>query len=585
MKKYNKVFSTVIVFCLLLGIVGCGKDSATDEKETDSISQEASSESSSQDAEDIKITEAGTVQPFSATRIKHKIQTDDLVYNEDKNEEFPFAYVTYETYEISDEMQKLYPELSQALLTRSEWNEEDALKTLASQAKEYQEINDDFGWMYVSNYLDKSTMVQRADDKVLSVLVTVDSFFNGPHPFTYWESYTYDTQTGEQIPLSDIVTDIRALPQLLLDNLQPVDETYEFSDEEKEDMLGKIEEYVANNELCWVLTDEAFAVFFDAYDLQYYAFGPIFVSLTYEDFPELLQPQYRFTGDGADGSDVDRFPAEDTGMKNYSWDKLEKYYEEYAQENGYSMEDGAADSEEIREVFVENPGWAYYLKDSSVKTQSKAPYKLKQTDKKSIVLADTWSDETGISLPLNTWQYPYYQDGKYLYYIHREDPKLPYVTVSSLDGSYSYGNYFFSNFLNPPDTNMSSSFADVTDMDILYAEAEDGILYAELGHRTYASAQPHTAYIVAIDLETEEVLWRSKDQVASAYDILILGDTIVCGYGFTDEKDYIYILDRNTGDVLDSYPVDSAPDYLIHYDNTLYCVTYGSAYAFEILYD
>ena len=585
MKKYKKSFAAAIIVCLLLGIVGCGKGTPAEEKETESISEEAPPAGDPQDGEEKESTDTNALQPFSATMIKHKIQTDYYVYSAEQDEEFPYAYMTYETFEISDEMQKLYPELSQALLTRSTWNEEDALKELASREKEYQEAAGDFSWLYVSNYCDKSTMIQRADDKVFSVLVDVNSFYNGPHPNTYWESYTYDTQTGEQIPLSDIVTDIKALPQLLLDNLQTINEDYEFSDEEKEDMLGKIEEYVANNEICWVLTGEAFDVFFDAYDLQYYAFGPIFVSLTYEDFPDLLVPQYRFTGDNSSGNYDERFPAEDAGAKTYSWDKLEKYYEQYAEENGYLTEAEEDVPEETDDVFIENPGWAYYLKDSTVKTRSKAPYKLKQTDKKSIVLADNWSNETGIELPLNTWEYPYYNDGKYVYYIHRENPGYPYVTVSSLDESYTYGNYFFSGFLNPPDTDMSNSFADVTDINILYAEAEDGVLYVELGHRTYASAQPHTGYIVAVDLETKKVLWRSKDQVASAYDILILDDTIICGYGFTKEKDYIYILDRNTGEVLDSYLVDSAPYYLMQYDNTLYCVTYGSAYTFKILYD
>ena len=348
MKKYKKNFAAAIIFCLLLGIAGCGKDKPVEEKEAGSISEEEKgAESISEEAppagdpqveEEKGAADTNALQPFSATRIKHKIQTDDYVYRQDQDKSFPYGYVTYETFEISDEMQKLYPELSQALLTRSEWNEEEALTTLASLGKEYQEIEGDFSWMYVSNYCEKSTMVQRADDKVLSVLVNVNSFYNGPHPFTYWESYTYDTQTGEEIPLSDIVTDIKALPQLLLDNLQTIDEDYEFSDEEKEEMLEKIEQYVADNEICWVLTDEAFAVFFDAYDLQYYAFGPIFVSLTYEDFPDLLVPQYRFTDDNTSGDYGERFPAEDAGTKNYSWDKLEKYYKEYAEEDGYATD-------------------------------------------------------------------------------------------------------------------------------------------------------------------------------------------------------------------------------------------------------
>ena len=354
MKKYKKSFAVASILCLLLGAAGCGKDVPAEENEAESISveeneaesisveeneaenisEEAPSAGDGQVEEEKESTDISALQLFSATRIKHKIQTDDYVYSEEQDKSFPYGYMTYETFEISDEMQKLYPELSQALLTRSEWNEEDAFKALAHLGKEYQEMDGDFSWIYGSNYCEKSTMVQRADDKVFSVLVYANSFYNGPHPFNYWESYTYDTQTGEQIPLSDIVTDIRALPQLLLDNLQPIDEDYEFSDEEKEDMLGKIEEYVADNEICWVLTDEAFDVFFDAYDLQYYAFGPIFVSLTYEDFPDLLVPQYRFDSDNSSDNHDERFPAEDAGAKTYSWDKLEEYYDQYAEENG-----------------------------------------------------------------------------------------------------------------------------------------------------------------------------------------------------------------------------------------------------------
>lgn len=580
---HKKVLIGIFTVVVLIGTIGCGKETktaGTGTETAETTAAPASTELKEKETATDETEKESEKKLFSATIVKHRAETADTVYKEEEDRSFPYAYVAYETFEPSEEMQKLYPGLSESLLKKGEKDKEDALSTLATEAAYCREAEGEYDWMYSSNYFDASASVQRSDDRVLSILEIHDTFAGGPHPFTYWDGYTYDMETGEQIPLSDMVTDVKGLPKLLLDHLQTVDESYEFTEEEKEEMLKKIEQYVADGELCWVLTGEAFDVFFNAYELQYYAFGPIFVSLRYEDFPELLTEKYRLPEGGAVEFES-RFPVEDSGTEIYRWEELEPYYEEYSPEDEYLAEE--PEREEINEIIVENPGWDYYLKDSSLRTLSKPPYNLKQKDKMSIMYAEDWSEATGRTLPLDTFTYPYYEDGKYVYYIHREDPEWPFVTVSNLEETVTYGNYVFSDFRNPPDTNLSSSFSDVTDMEILYAEAEDGILYAELGHRTYASAQPHTGYLVAVDLETGEVLWRSKDQVASANDILILEDTIITGYGFTDEKDYIYILDKKTGEVVDSYPVDTAPDYLMKDNQTLYCITYGSAYTFDIL--
>lgn len=311
-------------------------DSSAKTGEVTSVGSSKAADKNTEDKDNTGSAKDESQKPFSATRIKYKAQTEDTIIDKNNNKSIPFAYVTYEKFEISDEMQRLYPKLSEALKTRSGWNEEDALKILAEQVHDYRLSDDEFEWMYNSNYFERSTMVQRSDERVFSVLVDVNTYFNGPHPFNYWEAYTYETRTGEQIPLSDVVSDIRALPQLLLDNLRPIDETYKFSDEQKSDMLAKIEQYVADNDICWVLTSEAFAVFFNAYELQSYAFGPIFVSLTYKDFPDLLLPQYRPMDDGSSEIDSELFPAENAGSRSYSWSDLEQYYEPPYESTAYT---------------------------------------------------------------------------------------------------------------------------------------------------------------------------------------------------------------------------------------------------------
>ena len=48
--------------------------------------------------------------------------------------------------------------------------------------------------------------------------------------------------------------------------------------------------------------------------------------------------------------------------------------------------------------------------------------------------------------------------------------------------------------------------------------------------------------------------------VANARTFVVTGDLIVAGYGFTAEPDFLYLLDRRTGKVLDRLPVASAPE-------------------------
>jgi glucose dehydrogenase len=90
-------------------------------------------------------------------------------------------------------------------------------------------------------------------------------------------------------------------------------------------------------------------------------------------------------------------------------------------------------------------------------------------------------------------------------------------------------------------------------------------------------------YITAIDTDTNQVVWRSQPQVCNARNFLIVDGVIICGYGFTAEPDFIYILDKNSGKILQQIPVATAVDYLIKKDDKLYVRTYDTNYIFEIV--
>ncbi len=120
-------------------------------------------------------------------------------------------------------------------------------------------------------------------------------------------------------------------------------------------------------------------------------------------------------------------------------------------------------------------------------------------------------------------------------------------------------------------------------MSIRWAAIEDNILYVSNAHPTYAeTTNGINAFITAIDLTNYQALWRSDYQVSNAYNFEIIGDNIVCGYGFTAEPDFIYILDKYTGKKLHTIKVATGPDYIIRKDDRLYVRTYNRDYVFGI---
>ncbi|MGB0679108.1 MAG: hypothetical protein ACPGUV_05560, partial [Polyangiales bacterium] len=114
--------------------------------------------------------------------------------------------------------------------------------------------------------------------------------------------------------------------------------------------------------------------------------------------------------------------------------------------------------------------------------------------------------------------------------------------------------------------------------------ATDGtLLWVQHAHRTYAaSSGGRNAYITALDLKRGTLVWRSPPLVANAESFVRHGGTLISGYGFTSEKDYLYVLSERSGKVLKRVPVASGPSYLIKKDGKLFVRTYDTDYIFAL---
>ncbi len=290
------------------------------------------------------------------------------------------------------------------------------------------------------------------------------------------------------------------------------------------------------------------------------------------------------TDTDAEVADTDADPderaadADDTGI-NDSEDKS-------AGEDTSREEAEAEESLYAGKHIVKYPGRGYYMSDMNYSHMVASPkyHTLTQisSEANEIIDEDRWLYEHGFEdCRVGSQEGYYLYDGNYYYYRAGTN-----ITDGNRSGITVYNKEFdtlvdldFSEFVNPTDA--QSEFTDV-EVHYVYGNADGSIIYVSLGHNTYANDQPETAYIVAISMDNYAVLWKTCVQISNANNFVVIDDTIFTGYGFTDEPDYVYAIDRITGNIMEQYKVKTGPSYLYEQDGKLYVRTYDTNYVFEI---
>lgn len=79
--------------------------------------------------------------------------------------------------------------------------------------------------------------------------------------------------------------------------------------------------------------------------------------------------------------------------------------------------------------------------------------------------------------------------------------------------------------------------------------------------------------LYSLDVKTGKIEWQTP--YLTSNDIFILHHQyIICGYGFTGEKDWLFLLDRKTGKILSKVQLPSAHSNLEIVNNHLYVTVY-----------
>lgn len=235
-------------------------------------------------------------------------------------------------------------------------------------------------------------------------------------------------------------------------------------------------------------------------------------------------------------------------------------------------------SEEPTYYHIENPGWDYYQEDKSAVAGEQTLHleKLGETPN-GVSTLEQWLTTNNLDfqeMPYSDENYTYSaygNNGFDTYELQLQELNGEERTITLDFSDYNYANDF------------EESERDFVFQRIIWAKAEEDILYVATGHYTYAASSPHNAYITAIDLNDFHVIWKTSPLVCNSLSFEVISDSIVCGYGFTDEDDYLYILDKKTGMVQETIPLKKAAEYIYLKDDTLYVKTYDADLTFKIL--
>ena len=206
------------------------------------------------------------------------------------------------------------------------------------------------------------------------------------------------------------------------------------------------------------------------------------------------------------------------------------------------------------------------IKETHIDGEAVEPLKLQiiSEEYNNIDWANDWYERGNLSLPMignewnhfydDTYEYLWADDELYIFdrQISNSDTHCLYVLQYPTDKWYINGNN---------------------------AWLKDGIFYGASVTNGYAG--PDSCFMFAYDLEQDKLLWRSADQSYNSMNFVVKGDVILCGYGFTAEDDYLYQINRNTGEILDRLELKKMPDLLVEQDGKLYVHTYSYDYVID----
>lgn len=194
-----------------------------------------------------------------------------------------------------------------------------------------------------------------------------------------------------------------------------------------------------------------------------------------------------------------------------------------------------------------------------------------------IIDTEDWFDKYEIP-PIDDY---YIIDDQYTYFVEQTSDCVPYNIIIYNEQFDTVATVDMTAYMVDEDTKPGDE--SYTKEGVTHVWSADNILYISVSHSTYAESAPHNAYIIALDMNNDfELIWQSNPLVCNASNFVVYDDFIFTGYGFTSEEDYLYILNRYNGEVIDRDKLKSKPEYMAIVDGMLLIRCYDTDYEYDM---
>lgn len=293
---------------VLLMLSACGKSGDT---------ADSSAENSAQETSVSAAEEPGETASSSSSESEHEASGDDTgtapeeprkappvtpihiaLLERDMNQWNPDTYAQelfYSTFSIlvAPEDEAAYPELSDALQDRMQAAAEKDREEIATLEKDFNAYAAEVGTDPIPNGMDSSRKgtVLRADSRVVSVRSDSSMYLGGAHGVYGTVGQNFDSATGKELVLSDVLKDPTRFKELLLRNFQS-------QNQKVAEMVGvDLDHYVKDMDLSdssifWTIDNEAVTVYFGLYELGPYVMGAPEVRIGFDENETVFDPYY-----------------------------------------------------------------------------------------------------------------------------------------------------------------------------------------------------------------------------------------------------------------------------------------------------
>jgi len=210
----------------------------------------------------------------------------------DAQGEHEVLYQKFAGLAVDKELRERFPKLSAAIeqRTAADWArlQKDS-KGMKAEAVQFRQESPNYYHPFAQ---DVDVIMRRADDAVVSYLEMEYTNGAGAHGMYGWQGVNFNTMTGEEIALSDVVKDMGKFTDILIAQLKKEHPDATFFDMEKQ-----VRKYALMDKLNWTLDPRGVTAYFNPYAIAPYAEGLLQTTVLFQEQPQLFNEAYLETAE------------------------------------------------------------------------------------------------------------------------------------------------------------------------------------------------------------------------------------------------------------------------------------------------